>query len=152
MPYIKEFDDFFHMHYKKALEIAGKIIPLEQGEDVLQICFFYIWQNWDSIQDRAGYLFTSVRNKSFDVLKHNAYAIPLDEEIEVGAPDELPEVEKMTLIKSKLIYLEQSQRRIIELALMGYGNKEIGLLLGITEQTIKNKKSMAIKKIKLLCN
>jgi RNA polymerase sigma factor (sigma-70 family) len=145
MQTIAEFDTFFHEHYDKAMRIAAKMVGHDDGEDVIQIAFLAVWNNRHKIDDHAGYLFGSIKNRCLDVIKRKT-SLPIND-LEF-IPDEIKATESMDIVCECMKRIRPAYKRIIELTLMGYSQAEIAALMHVSVQTVKNSKSLAIAEMK----
>lgn len=48
---------------------VGMGVPYEHAKDIVQECFIRLWENHGNISNPVSYVFTSVRNSSFNWLK-----------------------------------------------------------------------------------
>ncbi|SEN07355.1 RNA polymerase sigma-70 factor, ECF subfamily [Mucilaginibacter gossypiicola] len=72
--YSEIYHRYFHLIYVHAFK---KIQDSEQAKDVAQDVFTYLWfkrEKSSEIKDLAAYLFTSARNKIFDLFAHEQVA------------------------------------------------------------------------------
>jgi RNA polymerase sigma-70 factor (ECF subfamily) len=68
--YSEIYHRYFHLIYVHAIK---KVQDKEQAKDVAQDVFTYLWfkrEKTSQINDLAAYLFTSARNKIFDLFAH----------------------------------------------------------------------------------
>jgi RNA polymerase sigma factor (sigma-70 family) len=144
---INEFDKFYHENALYALRLACKFVPREKAEDVVQNVFFEIWRRWDRIENRSSYLRNSVKYRCFDEIKRIT-----TEPIEGVELEDFKEIdikaERLDVVASYLNRLKPADRQMIEYVIYGYSNKEIARALNLSEQTVKNKKSIAISTLK----
>lgn len=70
----KIFDHLFHYYYSGLVVFSYKYVEdMAVAEDLVQDFFFHLWfnrQRLDIRQSIKSYVFTSVKNKSLDYLKH----------------------------------------------------------------------------------
>lgn len=70
----KVFDYLFHLYYSSLVVFCEKMVSdRDVAEDIVQGFFVFLWLNSNDIQINQSiksYFFTSVRNRSFDHLRH----------------------------------------------------------------------------------
>lgn len=136
---------------------ATRMIPdQEEVSDILQEVFLALWNKRAELNDNislSGYLYTSVRNKVLNRVDHDKvkarYMASLETFIEMGsyqADAVIREKQLKALIEQELAALPPQMRMVFELsrnADLSY--KEIAGQLGISENTVRNHISRAIK-------
>lgn len=142
--------------YRKAIVRLGNV---EDTKDVLQEIFISIWNNKEEIQieDSLGpYIFTALK---FAVIKK----IDRDSKRGIVHPLNIEDIEKVHLSNEEVIHYKELEKlihkevealpeRMKQIYLLSRNaqlkNKEIALKLKISEQTVKNMLSTAIKKLR----
>ena len=156
------FDFIFHYYYSGLCAFAEKITGSQQtAEDIVQDLFVTLWIKNDQISISSSlksYLFTSVKNRSLDFLKHEktkAKRLNI-----LSKSEELPEnLSAMWFAESELIRivekcLEKLPPRCKEIFVLsrieGLKNQEIADKLGISKRTVELQISNALKSLR--CN
>ncbi|MGL5276762.1 sigma-70 family RNA polymerase sigma factor [Myroides sp.] len=129
--------------------------------DIVQDVFVYIWKNYTSltIENPKAYLIQSVRNKSLKSLTIKRFdTIQLEEAYNALVDNEVLSKEEETLFKEQLLSMiyckaqEVLPTRCYQIFILRYSNKlsykEIANKLGISESTVDNQISKALKTIK----
>lgn len=72
------FEKLFHLYYPRLIKYAHTFVSSRQeAEDLVQDVFFQVWENRTKFKHEkaiSSYLFTLVRNKCLNVLKHKLVA------------------------------------------------------------------------------
>lgn len=148
MQTLQQFNEFFYRHFDGALAYACKLVAIDDAEDVVQFAFIKVWQYRGQLKEPVGFLYTCIKHKCFDLLKRKI-AQPLNGYLELPELGNInPHEDNLLAVQNQILKLKPINRRVIELALIGYSNKEIASLLKRSEQTIKNIKRITIKQIK----
>jgi RNA polymerase sigma-70 factor (ECF subfamily) len=148
--------------YQPLLYIYSCKIVKDEDEaaDLVQEVFLYVWDKKDSIEFNSSvlaYLYSAVRYKFFNLLDkrkvRNDYASSFRKFMEEGAPttdDYLREKEMLRLIEYNVSLLPQKLKQIYELSrIANMTNTQIAEVLGISEKTVQNQLSLAIRQLKL---
>ena len=70
-----DFEQIFMEYYPRLATFAGKFVPDETAEDIVQECFLKIWENPHiELRNVSSLLFTMVRNACLNELRHRAVA------------------------------------------------------------------------------
>lgn len=154
----KEYKNIFHSHYNALCAFAyGFLQDVKATEDVVQDAFLSLWEKRTEFENLAAsksFLYTTVRNKSLNILKHQKV-------VEKHTPHLIQELESEDIL-SKYILEEEtfnrmfqeikklpaSAREIMLLALNGLKNPEISEELNISVNTVKTQKKIAYAKLK----
>lgn len=133
------------------------IADTETIQDLVQSVFISLWDQRDNFENEKAvkaYLYTSVKNKCLNHLKHLSVRQKHEEqliyELESGQSYNLQILEEdaFHLLYQEIENLPKSARRIMLLALKGLKNKEIAEKLEISENTVKTQKKIAYSKLK----
>jgi RNA polymerase sigma-70 factor (ECF subfamily) len=153
------FDFFFNYYYPGLCVYAQKMIslPEEEAKDLVQEIFLKFWSEREKLDVRSSvrfYLFASVKNKCFDLLRKKNKNIKV-EEINTGyhVADESFETyvlsELEALFNKSLDKLPDRCREIFELSrFRGLKNREIAGKLNLSEKTVENQITKAIHILK----
>jgi len=152
------FKDLFD-HYFSALAAFGyKYIPDPPiVEDMVQEAFIACWEkraDFSHINALKSFLYTSVRNKCLNHLKHQAVqkkhegALVYELESDLHFTNHVIEEETFNLLHAEIRDLPRSAQEIMMLALNGLKNQEIAEELNISLNTVKTQKKIAYSKLK----
>jgi RNA polymerase sigma-70 factor (ECF subfamily) len=69
---LSEFQELFDANASQLIRFARRFTSEEKAEDIVQDVFLELWQRFDSseVKDYRAYLFTAVRNRCLNSLKH----------------------------------------------------------------------------------
>ena len=148
------FDTYFH-----ALSAFGyKYVPdLPVVEDMVQEAFISFWekrQDFDHISALKSFLYTSVRNKCLNHIKHQAVRkkheadLVYELESDHSFTHQVIEEETFNQLLAEIKLLPESAMEIMILALNGLKNQEIADELNISINTVKTQKKIAYSKLK----
>lgn len=149
--YIKK---LFNEHYRSLVQYSNRFLSIEEGEDLVQDVFINLWEKQTTFPDELHlklYLYKAVRNKCYNVIKHNLvkdkYATTAIQSLE---DDDLflKHVLEEDIVSQLYIAIEglpDRKKEIIKLSLKGLKNTEIAVELGIQLQTVKTLKSQSYK-------
>jgi RNA polymerase sigma-70 factor (ECF subfamily) len=126
-------------------------------EDLVQDAFISLWerhQDLDNINAVKSYLYTSVRNKCLNHLKHklvkqkNEDALISELESDHYFEGKVIEEEVFNQLSLEIRNLPDSAQKIMLLVLDGLSNPEIADKLNISVNTVKTQKKIAYAKLK----
>lgn len=154
------FEQMFRMFYVPLCDYAVMILgDSAEAEDVVQDLFKYIWENRCKIyiQDSVkSYLFSSVRFRALNVLKHKMittkHGALLTEFIEDLQNTDYTEeeVHRIELIKKVIQSLPSQCRKVFMMSCLdGMTYKEIAEKLGLSVNTVKSHVMKAYKDIRV---
>ena len=151
----RAFERVFRMFYVPLCDYAAMILGEQaEAEDVVQDLFMHIWRSRVEIevQDSVkSYLFTSVRFRALNVLKHRKIEqhyvneILQDEDAELYYMRSVIEEETRRLIFTAIDSLPEHCRKVCLLNLEGMDNQEIADELQVSLNTVKFHKKNAYK-------
>jgi len=148
------FKHFFHPLSAFAFKFVKDVAVVE---DLLQEVFISFWekrQDFDHPAALKSYLYTSVRNRCLNHVKHLAVekkhepALLYEVESQQHVSRHVIEEETFRLLLSEIKLLPEASREIMILALNGLKNPEIAEELGISVNTVKTQKKIAYAKLK----
>lgn len=140
---------------------ARKIVKeRDEASDIVQEVFLYLWDKRDSIVfdgPLLAYLYSAVRYKFFNLLDRKKvrqdYADSLQKFMQSGTPqtdDLLREREMMRIIEEQISLLPPRLKLVYELSRKAnMDTAAIAGLLGVSEKTVQNQVSLAIKQLKV---
>lgn len=153
------FDYFFRLYFSPLCLFAFKLLHDEQEcEDVVQDCFVNLWKKRKSLQHvdaLRSYLYTAVRNRCLDCIKHRKNLHENNFAGELVA-DETPNIESLVVmaetIKEILLLIEQLPPRMQQVFklyyLEGKSYQEIGQLMETDPETVRNQRFKALQLIR----
>lgn len=150
-----------YAYYKDRLVFFASRFVKSNGlvEDIIQDVFISIWQNHTQIdpsQAFSSYLFTSVRNRTFNLLRDISKEQMLKNglmesavDFSTDTEDSLSEQDLNSLLDNILNMLTPQQRRIFKMSREEMlSHKEIALKLGISIHTVQQHVSESLKVIR----
>jgi len=154
----KAFREVFDLYFN-ALSAFGYKYLSDQFmiEDIVQEVFISFWEkrkDFDHILALKSFLYTSVRNKCLNHLKHLAVvrkhepALVYELESEQQFTRHVIEEETFNQLFAEIKNLPTSAQKIMTLALNGLKNQDIAEELGISLNTVKTQKKIAYSKLK----
>lgn len=155
--YTQLFDRFQPLLYVYARKV---IKDRDEAADVVQEVFLHLWDKRESIEIEGAvqsYLFSAVRYKFFNLLdkkkvRHD-YAETLKKFFIEGSPqtdDLLREREMARIIEEQINLLPPKLKLIYELSRKAnMQTAHIADLLGVSEKTVQNQVSLAVKQLKI---
>jgi RNA polymerase sigma-70 factor (ECF subfamily) len=164
----KAFAEMFRAYAEQLATYAYSIVDsLELAEEIVQDLFFSIWQRreqWVVQGTLKQYLYGSVRNRAFDVLKHRCTERRFHARAEAEAvassavvsqkhgPLTLLEHEELaSRLQDAVSALPEQQRTIIRLRWFAHlTHAEIARVLGISVKTSENHANRALQRLRQL--
>jgi RNA polymerase sigma-70 factor (family 1) len=154
----RAFKDLFD-HYFNALAAFGYkyVSDPDNVEDMVQEVFIACWEkraDFSHINALKSFLYTSVRNKCLNHLKHQAVqkkhenSLIYELESDHHFNSQVIEEETFNLLHAEIKDLPRSAQEIMMLALNGLKNQEIADELNISLNTVKTQKKIAYSKLK----
>lgn len=154
----KAFNKVFEEYFNALCAFSYKYITDQSvTEDIVQDVFITFWghnKEFEHINAAKAFLYTSVRNKCLNYLKHqlvlkkHQQALIYELESEQFFTRHVIEEEAFNRLYSEIRQLPLSSQNIMLLALNGLKNKEIAAELNISENTVKTQKKIAYAKLK----
>lgn len=156
---VAAYNEVFNEYYHRILVFCKYLVPVEDAEDITANIFIRLWKqrkDLNSIANIKAFLFISARNACLNQLRElKAKAVREKEVAHFIAKDEqfimLSEIESdvITRIKVEIEKLPDNCKQVFALSYFdGYKNPEIAQQLSISEKTVRNLKSIALKTIK----
>jgi len=123
--------------------------------------FILLWEKREMLDDYKqlrGFLFLNARNKCFNYLRDQKARSAIDQQIGDFTASEQQSIlfaeiesELITRIREEVEKLPDYYRNILKLSyFQGYSNQEIANMLQISEKTVRNAKSIALKTVKII--
>jgi RNA polymerase sigma-70 factor (ECF subfamily) len=153
------FDFFFNYYYPGLCVYAQKMIfiPQQEARDLVQDVFVKFWNDREKTDIRfsiRSYLFASVKNKCFDLLRKKDVCVKTEElTSNRDVCDESFETYILTeleaLFNTSLAKLPERCREVFELSrFQGLKNREIASMLNLSEKTVENQITKALHILK----
>jgi RNA polymerase sigma-70 factor (ECF subfamily) len=158
--YTEIFEKYKVILYKHAYRLLG---DEEDSNDVIQDLFLTLWQKRIDLNFKvslSSYLYSSVRNRIFDIITHQKvaakYLASIKTFVEQGdyiTDNHIRTKELSLIIEKEIAALPPKMREIFELSRderLSY--KDIAEKLGISDGTVKQQVYNAVKILKLKIN
>jgi len=152
------FETHFDTFFRPLCAFGYRFIAdAETIQDLVQSVFISFWDqrgNFENEKAVKSFLYTSVKNKCLNHLKHLSVRQKHEEQLiyELESTElfnqQVIEEDTFNLLYQEIEKLPQSAKKIMLLALKGLKNKEIAETLGISENTVKTQKKIAYSKLK----
>lgn len=154
----------FRSFYSRLGYLATELLGNNsQAEDMAQEALSAFWEKrasfaGSSMREVSAYLFTTVRNRCFNTLKH-ARVKEVHHQKLAQSISEYNSLAEAKIIKEDLyykIYLEiqalpANQRQLLKMIFVeGLETDEIAGKLGLTRNNVRNQKARALEKLKVL--
>lgn len=158
------FKELYARYWKKLYsETYKRLKDTELAEDVVQELFTGLWNKRYSIQIASsvgGYLFSSARHLIIDHYRQEAVRVKYQEafklvynEADTATEEYINLKDLVYSIESEVNQLPDKCRSVFELSRVEYKtNKEIAASLGISEKTVENHLTKALKKLRVGLN
>lgn len=153
------FDYIFHKYFQPLCLFANKYInDINSTEDVVQEVFVSFWEKRNAFNNYTAiktYLYTAVRNKCLNILKHQQVIEKHQQELvyqlesDMFFVNHVVEEEVYKQLISEINKLSKSCKDVTLLALQGLKNQDIADELNISVNTVKTHKKIAFSKIRL---
>jgi len=154
---------FTEIYNRYAESLAGfaasKLYSLDDARDILHDLFVKLWENRDQLNVTStlrSYLFAVIRHRIIDKIRKNitreeyaAIRQSLADGYEPGIEQQIAEKELKQQIQKALNELPPRVKEIYQLSReQNLTNKEIAEKLELSEQTVKNQLSVALKHLR----
>ena len=154
----KTFESIFDNHFNALCAFGYRYIADTFAvEDMVQEVLVSFWekrQNFEHKNAIKAFLYTSVRNKCLNHIKHQTVLKKHEESLIYELESEqffthhIIEEETFNQLYVEINHLPESAQKIMLLAVKGLKIKEIATTLGISENTVKTQKKIAYSKLK----
>lgn len=161
---MEAFAAVYNIHYRPLYYFVKKMInDPEEAQDITAATFAKLWNlkaNFETQENIKAFLYITARNASLDYLRNQkklsvkkqelSYVIERQEE-QISLVNQVIEAEVLERIHQEIEKLPAKCRRIFKMAwLQGMKNAEIAETLQLNEQTVKNQKSKAVKRLRMV--
>jgi RNA polymerase sigma-70 factor (ECF subfamily) len=155
---VKGYDYIFRRYFKKLRVFAQNILPCQfDADDLVQDCFVKLWEKRAMLKEPSqieGFLFTTVRNACYSVLRKNQIGhIDLDR---IDVSEELDSIEQ-SIIKAEMLsqlfnqidHLPERMGQVCKLYFIeGKDDREIARQFNTVAGTVRNQRHKAIRAIR----
>jgi RNA polymerase sigma-70 factor (ECF subfamily) len=155
------FKEIFSRYSKLLYAHAyNKLRDSHEAHDVVQEVFSKLWLKRDQLDNGVnigGYLFTSVRNQIFDLLRHKKVITSYEESFNKFEFENylitdhlIREKQLAELIEKEISLLPPRMREVFNLRRIEHlSNKEIAIRMNIAESTVADQMKKALKVLRL---
>jgi RNA polymerase sigma-70 factor (ECF subfamily) len=155
------FTEIFNRYNRLLFVHAHKLLnDEEEARDLVQEIFVLIWDNRESLHFKhnfSGFLYTSIRNRIFDLLAHKKVESKYLDSIGaffsqgIAQTDHLLRSNQLqVLIEKEIGLLPPKMREIFELSRKeNMSHKAIALELDLSEKTVRNQINNALKILRI---
>jgi RNA polymerase sigma-70 factor (family 1) len=157
---VAAYEAIYDRYWQLLFRFARKLLQDNlAAQDVVQEVFTVFWLKkgqFDGNSPLAAYLYTLTKNKILDIIRHSKVQTRYLEHLRLAVQlgDALPDqlyIEKQFYdqVEKEIAKLPGKMRIVFEMSRKQYkSNREIAEELGISEQTVKNQISNAIRTLK----
>ncbi|MDE5882236.1 MAG: sigma-70 family RNA polymerase sigma factor [Muribaculaceae bacterium] len=157
---VSAFNTIYSIYAERLLKYVSKATKnKEDAEEIVHDIFLYLWNNrekLDTTQNLSSLLFSMAYRKRIDFFRR-IINLPIYEDYQYWKNELLAEdyhsveyKEFCEILDRALMTLPERQCQIIKLSrLQGFSNKEIAEKLNISEKTVRNLTSSALKTLNL---
>lgn len=152
----------YNHFYHNIFSFCKYLLPaIEDARDMTAQLFILLWEKketLDSYKNLRSFLFLNARNKCFNYLRDQKARSAIDKQISDFTASEQTSIlfseiesELVIRIREEVEKLPDYYRNILNLSYyQGYNNQEIADMLHISEKTVRNAKSIALKTIRII--
>ncbi|MDR2918161.1 MAG: RNA polymerase sigma-70 factor [Tannerella sp.] len=155
------FDHIYVVYYPRMIRFAREyILQIEDAENIVQDIFLSLWEKREVLEVKislTAYLFTLVRNRCLNFLRHQAIKDEFSKEFEAKriALEELnhsfsSDEDIETIVNEAINKLPERCKAIfIKSRIEGKKYKEIAEELDVSVNTVENQIAIALRKLRL---
>jgi RNA polymerase sigma-70 factor (ECF subfamily) len=152
----------YNHFYNHIFSFCKYLLPaIKDARDMTAQLFILLWEKketLDSYKHLRAFLFLNARNKCFNFLRDQKARSAIDKQISDFTASEQTailfseiESELVTRIREEVEKLPDYYRNILDLSYyQGYNNQEIADMLQVSEKTVRNAKSIAIRSVRMI--
>lgn len=164
-----DFSRVYSIYFPKLVRFAREfVLSTEDAENIIQDIFIYLWEHkelLDTLTNLNAFLFTLVKNKCIDQLRHRKllerkreeFKTVLDKEIQLKLyalqqfdENALSNEDIEIILNNAINSLPEKCREVFILSRMeGLKNREIAERLNISAKTVENQMTTAIRKLRV---
>ena len=146
----------YKTYYHGLLDYACSILRSEDAaEDVVQDLFVYLLSSKSQVPLTKSYLYTSVRNRAFDILKgekvrqawaeEQRHVVTEQDKVDEDVEQKIKEKELEVRIEKVLLEMPERRREIFLLARFhGFTYKEIAVMLNVSVNVVDKQMGKAL--------
>lgn len=158
--FVRLYEDSFMRWVRFAQTYIGS---RKDAENIVQDVFLYLWEHCDilsKIENIDGFMFTVVRNRCLNFLKHQSYNASADDSEELRRRLNIEALEQYESAFGALTDIDEDISRAIDALpekcrqiftmskIEGLKYREIARQLEISENTVENQMAIALKKLR----
>ena len=157
---VEAFNEVYKKMHQRIYFFCKNLVPADEAIDITANCFSKLWilhAQFNTRENIQAFLFITARNNCLNYLNHLKTRAQKEKEITALADEEVfirnAEIESdiITKIREEVEKLPEQHRQVLKLSYYdGYGNQEIANMLGLSEKTVRNLKSLALKSLKTI--
>jgi RNA polymerase sigma-70 factor (ECF subfamily) len=156
------FTVIYNHFYNHIFSYCKFLLPgLEDARDMTAQLFILLWEKrgtLDSYKDLRAFLFLNAKNKCFNYLRDQKARLAIDKQLcDLTLLEQKArlfagiESELITHLQEEVEKLPDYYKNILKLSyFQGYSNQEIADMLQVSEKTVRNAKSIALKTVKVI--
>lgn len=156
----KELETLYHCYSRILIAFAKRFIGVEDAYDVVMDVFASVYENPNTIANHrqiSTYLHFCVKNRCIDLIRHHAFQdrktgtlIPyLESEFYEMPDDRIGRKLAREKVREMFKTFPPQQRQVLELSIIDeYSRTEVAEIMGISENSVRNHKAVAMKKLK----
>lgn len=155
------FTAIYNHFYNNIFSFCKYLLPtIEDARDMTAQLFILLWEKketLDSYKNLRAFLFLNARNKCLNFIRDQKARSAIDKKINDQNQEHISilfseiESELITRIREEVEKLPDYYKKILQLSYyQGYSNQEIAGMLQISEKTVRNAKSIALKSVKMV--
>ncbi|WP_294531667.1 RNA polymerase sigma-70 factor [uncultured Bacteroides sp.] len=153
------FEKLYRFYYKGLCAFSAQFVSFAEAEEIVQDTMLWLWENKDKINPELSLkslLFTTVKNKSLNLLTHDDIKRRVHQEIidafeeEFEDPDTFLNREIMVAYHQAMSKVPAEFRQVFEMNRKQHlTHKEIALKLNISPQTVNYRIGQTLKQLRV---
>lgn len=151
-----QLEKFIRENYAAICAVAMRFVDKDTAQDITQDVLSKFWENREQYKDVKSlddFLFVMAKNAALSYLRsrqreNERYKQMEREEAEEQVFHSLVEEETNQLLIHAINLLPAQTAHVMRLALSGYSNKEIALLVNVSVNTVKTLKYGGVRKLR----
>lgn len=156
-----ELESLYKQYSRVLIAFAKRFIGVEDAYDVVMDVFANVYENPNTIAKHrqiSTYLHYCVKNRCIDLIRNHAFKdrnthvlIPyLESEFYERHDDRIERKLAREKVREMFKSFPPQQRQVLELSVIDeYSREEIAIIMGISENSVRNHKAAAMKKLKV---
>ena len=157
---VHAFNEVYKRMHQRIYFFCKNLVGADEAIDITANCFSKLWllhAQFNTKENIQAFLFITARNNCLNYLNHIKVRSQKEKEISELTNEEIfirnaeIEADIITRLREEVEKLPDQHKRILKLSYYdGYGNQEIATMLGVSEKTVRNLKSLALKSLKAI--